>query len=398
MKIFVIDDEPFAVRLVSRQLQTLGYTDVTAHAQAESAVRALEQDATAAELILLDLQMPAMDGIEFVRHLARLRYSGALILVSAEEERILQTASTLARAHALDVRGVLTKPFTTEQLLAMLDAPAPTRRASPRATRKVYDPEEIAQAIARRELVNHYQPKVEFSTGRLAGVEALVRWQHPEDGLVLPEQFIAVAEEHGHIEPLTRLVLESALRQARAWQEEGTPIIVAINVSMLSLSALEFPDFIEAAVHAAGVPNRQLVLEVTESRLMTNVVMALDILTRLRLKHFGLSIDDFGTGHSSLAQLRTIPFGELKIDGGFVHGSDRDPSARAIVDASLGMARQLGLTSVAEGVEVFSDWQQMRAMGCDVGQGYFIARPMPAEMISAWHLGWKQQLGALIPS
>ncbi len=398
MRIFVIDDEPFAVRLVSRQLQTLGFTDVTAHAQAESAVRALEQDATAAELILLDLQMPAMDGIEFVRHLARLRYAGGLILVSAEEERILQTASTLARAHALDVRGVLTKPFTPEQLLAMLDAPAPTRRASPLATRKVYEPEEIAQAIARRELVNHYQPKVEFSTGRLAGVEALVRWQHPEDGLVLPEQFIAVAEEHGHIEPLTRIVLESALRQARAWQEEGTPIIVAVNVSMLSLSALEFPDFIEAAVRAAGVPNRQLVLEVTESRLMTNVVMALDILTRLRLKHFGLSIDDFGTGHSSLAQLRTIPFGELKIDGGFVHGSDRDPSARAIVDASLGMARQLGLTSVAEGVEVFSDWQQMRAMGCDVGQGYFIARPMPAEMIAAWHLGWKQHLGALIPS
>ncbi|HEY3286069.1 MAG TPA: EAL domain-containing response regulator [Gemmatimonadaceae bacterium] len=397
MKIFVIDDEPFALRLVSRQLQTLGFSEVTTHEHAMAAVRALEADVHAAELILLDLQMPEMDGIEFVRHLARLKYSGGLILVSGEDDRILQTASTLAKAHALDVRGAMNKPVAPDRLRALVEAPAPAPKAPPRAPRKTYGPQEIARAIDGGELVNHYQPKVELATGKVVGVETLVRWQHPQDGLVYPDQFIGVAEEHRLIDALTRVVLLAALRQARAWLDEGSAIVVAVNVSMDNLAALDFPDFVEGALRDAGVSNRQLVLEVTETRLMTNVVMALDILTRLRLKHIGLSIDDFGTGHSSLAQLRNIPFDELKIDRGFVHGADRDASARAIVEASLGMARQLGLTTVAEGVEVFTDWQQMRAAGCDIAQGYFIARPMPAETFNTWHAGWTQHLGALIP-
>jgi EAL domain-containing protein (putative c-di-GMP-specific phosphodiesterase class I) len=164
-----------------------------------------------------------------------------------------------------------------------------------------------------------------------------------------------------------------------------------------NLAALDFPEYVASAVRDARVTNRQLVLEVTESRLMTNVVMALDILTRLRLKYVGLSIDDFGTGHSSLAQLRTIPFDELKIDRTFVHGADRDPAARAIVEASIGMARQLRLRTVAEGVENVTDWQQMCALGCDMAQGHFIARPMPAESFGAWREAWSRRLDALIP-
>jgi EAL domain-containing protein (putative c-di-GMP-specific phosphodiesterase class I) len=130
---------------------------------------------------------------------------------------------------------------------------------------------------------------------------------------------------------------------------------------------------------------------------MTDTVLALDTVTRLRLKQIGLSIDDFGTGNSTMTQLRNIPFVELKIDRSFVHGADRDLAARAIVDASLAMARQLGLKSVAEGVEVLTDWHQMRAMGCDIAQGFFIARPMPADQFDAWLVGWNQHLGALIP-
>jgi EAL domain-containing protein (putative c-di-GMP-specific phosphodiesterase class I)/ActR/RegA family two-component response regulator len=396
MKIFVIDDEPFALRLVGHQLRALGYSDVTAHAQAARAVQALEQDPLAADVILLDLQMPEMDGIELVRHLARLKFAGAVIFVSGEDERILQTASRLATAHALHVLGTLSKPVPPDALRRMLDATL-VPKAPPRPVGKVYLPAELAAAIASGQLVNHYQPKVEMATGRVVGVETLVRWQHPVDGLVYPEYFISVAEEHHLIDALTLTVLTEALRQARRWRDAGAAISVAVNVSMDNLGSLDFPDVVDRAMRDAGVPNRGIMLEVTEGRLMTDTVLALDTVTRLRLKQIGLSIDDFGTGNSTMTQLRNIPFVELKIDRSFVHGADRDLAARAIVDASLAMARQLGLKSVAEGVEVLTDWHQMRALGCDIAQGFFIARPMPADQFDVWLAGWNQHLGALIP-
>ncbi|MDP1890848.1 MAG: EAL domain-containing response regulator [Gemmatimonadaceae bacterium] len=395
MKIFVIDDEPFTLRLVGHQLRALGHTEVTTHAHAALAVQALEQDPAVADVILLDLQMPEMDGVEFVRHLARLRFSGAIILVSGEDERIVQTASRLATAHALNVLGALNKPVQPEELRRLLDATlAP--KAPPRPVGKLYGPAELAAAIAGGQMVNHYQPKVQLATGLVVGVETLVRWQHPTDGLVFPEQFISVAEEHQLIDALTRTVLTEALQQARRWLDGGATIAVAVNVSMDNLSSLDFPDVVDRAIRAAGVSNKQIMLEVTEGRLMTDAVLALDTLTRLRLKQIGLSIDDFGTGNSTMTQLRNIPFVELKIDRSFVHGADRDIASRAIVDASLAMARRLGLQSVAEGVEVLTDWHQMRAMGCDIAQGFFIARPMPADQFDAWLTGWNEHRSALI--
>lgn len=205
---------------------------------------------------------------------------------------------------------------------------------------------------------------------------------------MFPDQFIAMAEEHGLIDALTGVVLTGALRQARLWQDAGLSLHVAVNVSMDNLAALEFTDFVVREVGKAGVPLTSLVLEVTESRLMKDSLGPLDILARLRLKRIGLSIDDFGTGHSSLAQLRDIPFDELKVDRSFVHGAYRDASLRAIVEASLGMARQLGMKTVAEGVEEQADWDFLRAAGCDLAQGYFIAKPMPAADLAGWIADW----------
>jgi EAL domain-containing protein (putative c-di-GMP-specific phosphodiesterase class I) len=223
-----------------------------------------------------------------------------------------------------------------------------------------------------------------------------VRWQHPEDGLVYPDQFIGIAEEHGMIDDLTHLVLAAALRQGGAWHAGGLPIQVAVNVSMDNLGALDLPDRIERDAAAAGMPLADLVLEVTESCLMKNPLASLDILTRLRLKNIGLSIDDFGTGHSSLAQLRDIPFTELKIDRSFVHGASRNPYMQAILEANLGLARQLGMKTVAEGVENEDDWHLLRACGCDVAQGYLVARPMAAADLPGWLEQWESRRGALM--
>jgi EAL domain-containing protein (putative c-di-GMP-specific phosphodiesterase class I) len=232
----------------------------------------------------------------------------------------------------------------------------------------------------------------------VVGVETLVRWEHPEDGMVFPDAFIGLAEEGGIVDALTRPTLQRALAQARAWRDQGLVLHVGVNVSMDDLFDLSFPDFVVGAITAAGVPVESLVLEITESRLMKNALASLDILTRLRLKHIDLSIDDFGTGHSSLAQLRDIPFDELKIDRGFIHGASTNPSNRAIVEASLGMAHHLGMHSVAEGVEDVDDWTLLRTLGCDFAQGYFIARPMPGDAIVDWVRTWEPRRLQLIPA
>jgi EAL domain-containing protein (putative c-di-GMP-specific phosphodiesterase class I) len=216
--------------------------------------------------------------------------------------------------------------------------------------------------------------------------------------MVFPDQFIGVAEEHGLIDDLTRAVIGDAFAQAKTWQDDGLHLRVAINISMDNLATLEFADYVADAAAAAGIAPDVIVLEVTESRLMTNLAAPLEILTRLRLKRFSLSIDDFGTGHSSLVQLRDIPFDELKVDRGFVHGAADNDTLCAIYSASLGLAKHLGMKSVAEGVEDRADWDFLRSTGCDLAQGYFIAKPMPAGEIPDWIITWEANLENLMAS
>jgi EAL domain-containing protein (putative c-di-GMP-specific phosphodiesterase class I)/ActR/RegA family two-component response regulator len=402
VKLFLVDDESFALRLLTHQLSRLGFSDVTAFDDPAAALAALEANGSAADMVLLDLQMPGIDGIEFIRHLARLHFGGGLVLVSGENERILQTARRLAEAHRLHVRGALHKPVTPAALEAILGdltaAPHTTPAFAPVTEPAPYSAERIASGIDAGEFVNVYQPKVRLSDGEIVGVETLVRWQHPDDGLVSPLRFIGTAEECGLIDRLTRTILSNALQQGRLWRLEGRQLHLAVNISMDSLSALDFPDFVAETARTAGIPPHLLVLEVTESRLMRNPLAVLDVLTRIRLKHIGLSIDDFGTGHSSLAQLRDIPFDELKIDRRFVHQAHADTASRTILEASLGIARQLGMRTVAEGVELAPDWALLRELGCDVAQGYFVARPMSPDAFGRWAAEWEARRLPLRPS
>ncbi len=396
MKILLVDDDRFALQLLSRQLANLGFVNIVRCMRAREALACLENDPAGFGLVFCDLQMPEMDGVEFVRQLVRIGYRGGLTLVSGEDERILRTVERLARAHHLDVLGALHKPVAQQTLQDLLSRQGARRGDAPGAARRMYTPRQLRQAIDQGQLLNHYQPKVSLASGALTGVETLVRWQHPVDGLIEPEDFIATAEEHGMIDDLTRTVLTAALRQGGAWHAGGLPLQVAVNISMDNLNALDFPDVVEREAAAAGMPLSHLTLEVTESRLMQDPLSPLDILTRLRLKHIGLSIDDFGTGHSSLAQLRDIPFTELKIDRGFVHGASRNAFLQVILEASLGMARQMGMKTVAEGMEERDDWDLLRACGCDVAQGYLVGKPMAAAALPAWIGEWESRRPGLM--
>lgn len=401
MRILVVDDEPVVLKVFLRQLQRLGHHDVTAHGSAHDALVEIEQGLLTVDVVFCDLQMPEMDGVEFVRHLARIGYPGCLALVSGEALKILRTAEGLARAHRLRILGSLKKPVAPQHLESMLER-CKVQDGRPRAARSSHvlpdacSVKDLRTAIVAGHLENHYQPQVDLATGRLVGVEALVRLRHPRHGLVFPDRFIPVAEAHGLIDDLTHVVLGHALEQMRAWMNEGLELQVAVNISMKSLYSLEFPDRIARTVAASGVPASALVLELTESELMSDARASLDILTRLRLKRFGLSIDDFGTGHSSLSKLRDLPFDELKIDRGFVDGASWDDSLRAFVDASVTMARNLDLRTVAEGVEAREDWDYLRSTGCSLAQGYFIARPMPGERLLPWLAEWEKRSPALM--
>lgn len=391
VKILVLDDEPFMLKLLARMLTNQGFTSVSLCESGRAALDRLDGVDTRPNLILLDLNMPEMDGIEFVRHLVEQNYADSLILISGEDERMLQTVEKLVQAHKITVLGHIQKPVKPEVLSALLAKWAPSSLDSPKA-QQVYGADEVRAAINNGELVNYYQPKVSVATGQVAGVETLVRWRHPVHGIVPPDQFIGIAEANGLINDLTRVVLASALAQAKAWQIAGLELRVAINVSMDSLASLDFLDFVTGLTAKTGIPPQKIVLEVTESQLMGDARIPLEILTRLRLKRFRLSIDDFGTGHSSLAQLRDIPFDELKIDQGFVHRAWNVATLRAIYDASLALARQLGMEVVAEGVEDRDDWNLLLSTGCDLAQGTFISRPMPAEDLSGWMDGWQERI------
>lgn len=387
--IIIVDDDQFQLKLLSHQLAMVGYESVIAFDDGQTALDHMVGKVLDGTVVILDLNMPNMDGLEFLERLKDTQFSGALLLVSGEDERVLQAAEKLASSYHLQVLGHLSKPVQQEQLQKYLNALSRDRTSAAAGPKQHnYTPERLHQALEDGELFNYYQPKVLLSTGEMIGVEALVRWQHPENGIVLPDEFIDLAEENEMIDKIARLVLRNALKDSVLWKDIGIDITVAVNISMYNLNTRDFVNYLESELSSSGVSPQNLTLELTESRLMQDYSLVLDMLTRLRLRRVNLSIDDFGTGHSSMAQLRDIPFNELKIDRGFVHTAWDNATLHGIFDGSMQLAKNLGIKTVAEGVEDEADWSFLWNSGCDLAQGFFIGKPMRADELAKWQEQW----------
>lgn len=392
-RILVVDDEPFVLKVLVRQLTQLGYQDILSYEHAQDALAVLQQEGHQVDVVFTDLQMPGMDGVEFLRQLVQGGYDGQVVLVSGEDARILKSAERLAYSRGLRVLGSLAKPATREQVQQRLAGVAVAECEE--VERRAYSPDELRAAIAEKQLVVCYQPQVAFATGEVMGVEAMIVWQHPRDGLVPAERLLGDEEYSGIVRDLTRTMLPAALEQAAQWQHLGDDFRIGINLSMDDLSALDFPDFIVDAAAQARFPLSRLVLEIAETRMTRDRLISLDVLTRLRLKRISLLIDDFGAGPSSLAHVHDIPFDELKLDGNFVHGASRDASLNAIVKASLLLARQLNMRTIAQGIDDLEDWRVLRDMSCEVAQGSFVGPPMLGDALPQWALTWASRYAAL---
>ncbi|MFW2372282.1 MAG: bacteriohemerythrin [Gammaproteobacteria bacterium] len=391
-RLIVIDDEKNMGGLVKDVADSAGFDSV--HYIHASEFVAHHDDHAA--VIVLDLYMPDFDGIEMIRLLAGMECKSALILISGVDKSVLHSAHELAIEHDLNIVGALQKPFHPSELRQLLLSVSSKLSQEEARKHTVFDSnlisiDEIRQAIADKQFIGYYQPQISLQDFRVIGFEVLMRWLHPVRGLVVPLQFIPLAESSGLIEDMTWNLLDSV---AEDWVRHDIQQTVSINMTAAMFKSLDLPE----RLHDIGEKrnfsdNSLLILEVTESALMEELTKSLDSLTRLRMKGFQLSIDDFGTGYSSMVQLYRAPFSELKVDQSFVMRMEKDPEARAIVESTIDLGHNLDMKVVAEGVETQSIMRKLKHLGCDVAQGYHIARPMPIDEVMEWMAEWNMRHG-----
>ena len=385
-RLLVLDDDEAVAATIALVAEATGFEVATASGF-EAFWAALDTfDPTH---VTLDLSMPEVDGIEVLQRLAKHGYEGTVIVCSGLDRRVLEAAQRSAFEHGLAGVGLLQKPFLPADLRALLDVPLERRTRASAGAASVGEAA-LRAVLAERRLEVAYQPKVDCATGEVVGYEALARWNEPGVGPVPPDVFVPLAERLGLVDALTEQVLDASLAWfARAEPTQRTHL--AVNLSARSLDDVGLADRIERACAAHGVAPQRVVLELTETASSADPIAAHDVLTRFRIKGLALSIDDFGTGHSTLVQLARRPFSELKIDRQFVGDAATSRESRVIVRAMVGLAHGLGLVATAEGVEDAATLAFLAEVGCDRAQGYHVARPMAAEALPAWATTWAER-------
>jgi EAL domain-containing protein (putative c-di-GMP-specific phosphodiesterase class I)/DNA-binding CsgD family transcriptional regulator len=378
MRMLVFDDDAAVGRLVTR-VATLTGLEATSVTEPE----AFRQSLTDAppQVILLDLQLGVTDGVEQLRYLAEQHYGGAIVVMSGFDARVLAATATVAKNLELNIAATLAKPIRVAELEEVIERL--------KSVRQPISGDELLAAIRDNELSLEFQPIVSWRPRTLNKLEALVRWDHPEFGQISPADFLPLAETNrATIDALTDWVIGAAVEAWGVLRELDVNVPITVNVSTLNLHDITLPDRLARRLAAAGMPAEQLCLEITETAASRDTARMMDILTRARLKGFQLAIDDFGTGYSSLKALRQLPFSVIKIDRSFVSDMTTSPDSRAIVKSIIGLAANMNMATIAEGVETEETAELLEHMNVDALQGYLIARSMPVEAIASWRTIW----------
>jgi EAL domain-containing protein (putative c-di-GMP-specific phosphodiesterase class I)/AmiR/NasT family two-component response regulator len=380
MRLLVIDDEEDICDLVAEIGERHGLEARTI-SNAENVPQLLADFPP--DVIMLDLMMPGTDGVELLRLLSEMAKNAQVCLISGSDARVLNSARRLGSAHGLNVVAALEKPLSIQTLNAFFDLVSKTGKGQGAEVR--------ALAIENGEFCLYYQPVIELSSRSIKGVEALARWQHPNRGILLPDTFLEQITDDGLMQDLTNFVIKTSVQQAAALYQAGERMTMAMNITASTLLDLSLPDQISDVCKQTGLPSEMLILEVTETEAMRDVTRTMDVLLRMRLRNIGVSIDDFGTGHSSLRELQRMPFSELKIDKSFVTDMANNKDCAVIVNSVIDLGHNLGLKVIAEGIEDQRAWEMLRDKGCDFGQGYFMGRPMTAANLGPWIESWRKK-------
>lgn len=394
LRVHIVEDHHFQRLVAEQTLASLGVGHVESAADGHAAILQLESSGPA-DIVICDLQMPGMDGIKFIRHMAEKKLAKSLIILSALEPGLIKTVEDMAAAHGLTVLGTQPKPMIRERIRELMELyfGEDTDQGIAIPSKELqFDRETLEAAIKNREFTFYFQPKVLLKSGRLVSVETLARWQHPEKGLISPARFIPLMETTGLINDMTLLLLDDAIAQLKVWQDKNRAISIGINLSPVMLTNTDLPDLLLEKVSSLNMTPELLTLEITESSLIENTALALETLARLKINGFSLSIDDFGTGYSSMQQLNRVPFSELKIDRSFVHNACQDNTQKAIIKSNISLAHNLNMQTVAEGIETLEDWNLLKELNCHIAQGYFVGKPMPAHELEAWEKQWVARL------
>ncbi len=379
--LLVVDDEPVQCLIVTRAMTAFGFAADSATSLEEASSRIAER---AYDVIILDLSLHEREGISLLSLIAANPADPVVIFISRLDDRVRAASIRHATELGLRVAGALAKPVGLAALRALLASPLPARVRSSHACPAPPTVEELSEALDRDLIVTAFQPQVTLTDREVVGFEALARWRHAPRGPVGPEVFIPLAEQSGLIVPLTRRILADALAACQRWRRHHPSCVVAVNISPLVLANPALPEEIEALLLQHGLSPGALIAEITETTFIASPLLAMELLTRLRIKGIRLSLDDFGTGYSSLLSLLRLPFTELKIDRSFIASCETDDEAWKIVRATISLARELGLSVVAEGVETELVAIRLRDAGCQIGQGWRFGRPMSERAVHAW--------------
>jgi EAL domain-containing protein (putative c-di-GMP-specific phosphodiesterase class I)/FixJ family two-component response regulator len=391
-RVMVLDDEADSGQIVVDVAEGMGIGCMAT----TDPMRFLECLTAETTLIFLDLVMPYVDGVEMLRTLAQRNCKANIVLMSGADCRIMESVQEMEAPLGLSIVGHLQKPVRLKDLEATIAAhlelsPAAAARPKPRVIILDF---ELRRAVELDEFVLHFQPQIDIATGKVDGVEALVRWQSPKQGLVYPDSFIHRLEQLGMIDELGWIVIRHGMADIGPLRKSlAEPLQLSLNVSAHSLHDAEFPAKFAALAEEYGFSGESLTLEITETGLISELSGAHEILAALRQQGVQLSIDDFGTGYSMLGQLRKIPATELKIDRSFIANIQNEGGDRVMVQKTIEIGKGLGLKVVAEGVETVEQLQVLRGYSCDIAQGYLFSRPLPVAELREWLLAHASRAG-----
>ena len=372
----VVDDELAQRVAVSFLCKAIGVPEVIEHASARAALSNLSSRATPLDLVICDLDLPEMDGMEFIRRLGTLASLPAILIVSGHHQSVLESVEFMGRAYGLTVLGSLPKPLTRpvlEPILTRLAAGGAAAAAAP-----AIEKAEIDSLIDTGRFEPYFQPQLRLPELSVDGVEVLARLVHDDGAVYPPDVFLTRLEERDMLADLTVEIMGKALKVVADWPAKAAGVRVSFNIAPKMISDFKIMQSLMDRVDRSGVASGRIVFEIVETAMEDNRKTFMESAARLRLRGFGLSIDDFGQGHATLDQLRRLPFSELKIDRAFVSGMTEDASNRAIVANTVSMSKAMGLRVVAEGVESESEAQMLAGFGCDSAQGFLYSKALSA--------------------